>query len=65
MPSSFIPGAAKKSAWPLERFVELFHYLQKHTGVKGPHHPRTCRRAETQKAFEEIQWTWDQRPLFS
>jgi len=51
------PGSgSKKKVWPVERFVELFHYLQKHTEsrvfiILGP-----AEGAETQKAFEGIQW---------
>jgi ADP-heptose:LPS heptosyltransferase len=51
------PGSgSKKKVWPVERFVELFHYLQKHTEsrvfvILGP-----AEGTETQKAFEGIQW---------
>jgi len=51
------PGSGgRKKVWPLERFVDLFHYLQKHAGsrifiILGP-----AEGTEIQKAFEEIQW---------
>ena len=51
------PGSgSKKKVWPVERFVELFHSLQKHTEprifiILGP-----AEGTETQKAFEGIQW---------
>lgn len=51
------PGSgSKKKTWPVERFIELFHYLQRHVGsrvfvILGP-----AEGPEIQKAFEEIQW---------
>lgn len=51
------PGSgSKKKVWPLEKFLDLVHFLQKHFTsrvliVMGP-----AEGGEIQKAFEEIQW---------
>ncbi len=51
------PGSgSKKKVWPLERFLDLVRYLQRHSGsriliVVGP-----AESAEVQKAFEGIEW---------
>ena len=51
------PGSgSKKKVWPLERFLDLVRYLQRHSGsriliVLGP-----AESAEVQKAFEGIEW---------
>ena len=51
------PGSgSKKKVWPLERFLELIHYFQRHFNsriliVLGP-----AEGQEVQKAFGEIEW---------
>src|SRR3990172_3709856 len=51
------PGSgSKKKSWPLDRFLDLLHYLQKNVGSKilaviGP-----AEGGEIQRAFEKIQW---------
>jgi heptosyltransferase-3 len=51
------PGSgSKKKVWPVERFLEVVRYLQKHAGsriliVLGP-----AEGPEVQKAFEGIEW---------
>ena len=51
------PGSgSKKKVWPVERFLEVVRYLQRHVGsriliVLGP-----AEGPEVQKAFEVIEW---------
>lgn len=51
------PGSgSKKKAWPLNRFLDLIRYLQKHFGsrvliVLGP-----AEAPELQKTFEDMEW---------